>query len=97
MRKNEEIFKAYNENHEDDLFKPFPSKRASQGLNLPNDHQPKASDILGELFDSDSEQNISLHSAKTPITAFINRNRLNTEDDEDEDAQDSSADRQPST
>ena len=44
--------------------------------NQPSVSQPKAADILGELFDSDSEQNISLHSARTPITAFFNRSSL---------------------
>ena len=49
--------------------------------------QPKASDILGEFFDSDSEQDISLHSARTPITAFFNKSRTKsflTSDFEDE-------------
>lgn len=68
--------KAYNANHEDNLFKSSKKKAPKK-----NETQ-KASDIIGELFDSDSEQNISLNSARTPITAFFKRNQSLLENDE---------------
>ena len=84
LKKNEEILKAHNDNHEDDLFK---SKKAPKTTGKAKSKTQRASDILDDLFkDSDSEQNISLLSAKTPILAFIDRSRsANPEEDLDED------------
>ena len=84
LKKNEEILKAHNDNHEDNLFK---SKKATKTTGKAKSKPQRASDILDDLFkDSDSEQNISLHSAKTPILAFIDRSRsANPEEDFDED------------
>jgi len=73
LRNTNQVLKEYNANHEDNLFKPNSTQNRK---NQPSVSQPKAADILGELFDSDSEQNISLHSARTPITAFFNRSSL---------------------
>ncbi len=61
---------AFNAHHEDNLFKN-PTSSSRKKAKQANGN--KASDILNELFDSDSEQNISLMSARTPITAFFKR------------------------
>ena len=95
MMNNEKIRREFNKNHQDNLFKS--NKAHSKKNNDKNKkqtaekskHQTTASAIRTELFDSDSEQDISLHSARTPITAFFNRNRtLDGNNDDDEDADD---------
>ena len=82
-KKNEEILKAHNNDHQDDLFK---AKKTTKKT-AKKDTGKRASDILAEIFhDSDSEQNLSLHSAKTPILAFIDRSKtVQPEEDFEED------------
>ena len=83
LKKNAEILKAHNDNHEDDLFK---NKKATKSTSKAKPKPQRASDILNDLFnDSDSEQNISLHSAKTPILAFIDRSRSANQDEDSDD------------
>ena len=78
MMINEKILKSYNTNHEDDVFK---KSKKSNRKSLPG-KKANASAIANELFETDSEKDISLHSARTPITAFFN-NRNQTKDDFD--------------
>ena len=81
MLNNEKILKNYNTNHEDTLFKTtFKTSKKSIGKNT--------SAIIHELFQSDSEQDISLHSARTPITAFYNRNSCSKNNEDNGDADD---------
>ena len=89
LKNNEQILKALDANHQDNLFKPnlnskkgATSKSKKDKDEIISQQPPRASDILGELFDSDSEQNISLHSSRTPITAFLNRMKSQNDDEE---------------
>merc|ERR1719282_639003 len=76
-KKNEEILKAHNNDHQDDLFKKNVTKKAAK-----KDKGKRASDILAEIFhDSDSEHSLN-YSAKTPILAFIDRSK-SVQPDED--------------
>ena len=86
-KKNEEILKAHNADHEDDLFKSATKKTTKKAVKKVDKAGKRASDILAEIFhDSDSEQNLSLHSAKTPILAFIDRSKsAQPEEDFEED------------
>ena len=96
MMNNEKIRREFNKNHQDDLFKSNKAHHSKKNNDKnkkqtaeKSKHQTTASAIRTELFDSDSEQDISLHSARTPITAFFNRNRtLDGNNDDDEDADD---------
>lgn len=89
MQNNDKILKAHNVNHEDNLFKTSTATGAvvKKSSKKAEGNERKAADILGDLFDSDSEQNISLHSARTPITAYFDRNRSKTIENEDEENQ----------
>ena len=86
LRNNDKILRALNANHQDDLFKSNKKqtgKQTSKKFKESSNQRVAAKDILEELFDSDSENNISLNSARTPITAFFNRTKLqNDENDE---------------
>ena len=86
-KKNEEILKAHNNDHQDDLFKAKKTTKKTTKKTAKKDTGKRASDILAEIFhDSDSEQNLSLHSAKTPILAFIDRSKtVQPEEDFEED------------
>ena len=61
---NAEAFKNFNEDHEDDLFEEQSSARAGSGLLKTT----TKSTLLSQDPDSDSEAEISIHSARTPVT-----------------------------
>merc|ERR1719433_778823 len=84
MMNNDKILREYNTNHQDNLFKKTNKQKTSE---KGKQHQTTASAIRTELFDSDSEQDISLMSSRTPITAFFNRSRT-LDDNNDADADD---------
>jgi len=70
-QQNAEALKEYNEDHEDDIFnEPLPSNSKSSLL------KPSTKTLLTEDSDSDSEQDISLHSARTPMTTYFGKNNL---------------------
>merc|ERR1719228_2909416 len=70
-QQNAEALKEYNEDHEDDIFDaPVPS------LSKPSLLKPSTKTLLTEDSDSDSEQDISLHSARTPMTSYFGKNAL---------------------
>ena len=54
------------------MQKPTAAPRPSLS-NVVNDKgvPPAPNNILSELFDSDSENDISLHSARTPIASYF--------------------------
>ena len=83
MMNNDKILREFNTNHQDNVFKKNNKQKAEKSK-----HQTTASAIRTELFDSDSEQDISLMSSRTPITAFFNRNRTLDDNNDDEDADD---------
>ena len=66
---NAEAFKHFNEDHEDDLFEEQSSARAGSGLLKVT----TKSTLLSQDPDSDSDAEISIHSARTPVTgtAFV--------------------------
>ena len=62
-QQNAEALKEYNENHEDDIFgEPLQSRSKPTLL------KPSTKTLLSQDSDSDSEQDISVHSARTPMT-----------------------------
>jgi len=70
-QQNAEALKEYNEDHEDDIFDaPVPS------VSKPSLLKPSTKTLLTEDSDSDSEQDISLHSARTPMTSYFGKNAL---------------------
>ena len=60
---NAEAFKNFNEDHEDDLFEEQSTAKSSSGL-----LKATKSTLLSQDPDSDSDADISLHSARTPVT-----------------------------
>merc|ERR1712079_495704 len=62
---NAEAMKEYNENHEDDIFGEQPSSKSSK-ISL----KASKTTLLNDP-DSDSDQDISVHSARTPVTAYF--------------------------
>jgi len=62
-QQNIEALKAYNKNHEDDIF------GGSVGYSN-NILKPSSRTLLEEDSDSDSEQDISVHTARTPLAAY---------------------------
>jgi len=70
-QQNAEALKEYNEDHEDDIFgEPLPT------MSKPSLMKPSTKTLLAEDSDSDSEQDISLHSARTPVTSYFGKNGL---------------------
>jgi len=70
-QQNAEALKEYNEDHEDDIFDaPAPS------ISKPSLLKPSTKTLLAEDSDSDSEQDISLYSARTPMTSYFGKNAL---------------------
>jgi len=80
--RNAGILQEFNAGHVDDLFEsskapkaksksaaPLPSLPAPPNASSPAKTGPKA--ILNDLFGSDSENDISMHSARTPIGNYI--------------------------
>ena len=61
---NSEALKEFNENHEDDVF-DIPTQKSSVLGNL---KVSTKSTLLNQDPDSDSDQDISVHSARTPVT-----------------------------
>ena len=61
---NAEAMKEYNENHEDDIFGEQPSSKSSK-ISL----KASKTTLLNDP-DSDSDQDISVHSARTPVTGW---------------------------
>ena len=97
-RDNSRFLQAFNVGHNDDLF----GKGVSRGAADDWQQQPKsgkatkkaaagngsklADGILNELFDSDSENDLSIHSSRTPIGKYLERGSktpLPEADDED--------------
>ena len=84
-RDNSRFLQAFNVGHNDDLF----GKGVSRGAADDWQQQPKsgkatkkaaagngsklADGILNELFDSDSENDLSIHSSRTPIGKYLER------------------------
>jgi len=64
---NVDALDEYNENHEDDVFNEPPKKA--------NKITSKAT-LLSLDDDSDSDQDISVHSARTPVTAYFSKSSL---------------------
>merc|ERR1712126_291852 len=63
--------KTFKRSEEDDIFdEPLPSNSKSSLL------KPSTKTLLTEDSDSDSEQDISLHSARTPMTTYFGKNNL---------------------
>jgi len=72
-QQNAEALKEYNENHEDDIFGgPIQSKSKPTLL------KPSTKTLLSQDSDSDSEQDISVHSARTPMTCYFGKSGLST-------------------
>jgi len=69
---NADAMKEFNENHEDDVF-DVPSKKSSVLANL---KVSTKSTLLSQDPDSDSDQDISVHSARTPVTAYFGKSSL---------------------
>jgi len=70
-QQNAEALKEYNEDHEDDIFgEPL------QTMSKPSLMKPSTKTLLAEDSDSDSEHDISLHSARTPVTSYFGKNGL---------------------
>jgi len=70
-QQNAEALKEYNEDHEDDIFgEPLPT------MSKPSLIKPSTKTLLAEDSDSDSEHDISLHSARTPVTSYFGKNGL---------------------
>jgi len=81
MRRNGDLMKEYNANHKDDLFgstsekvncKTFEKGPISTKI---TDVKQGPRDILNELFPSDSETDISFHSARTPIGKYFEQSK----------------------
>jgi len=68
-QQNAEALKEYNENHEDDIFGGS-SKPASKSTLIKS-----STTLLSQDSDSDSEQDISVHSARTPMTSYFGSRR----------------------
>merc|ERR1719410_2492771 len=62
----------YNENHEDDLFGGGSITAVKSKGSL---FKPSSKTLLANS-DSDDDQDVTLCSAKTPVTAYINRERM---------------------
>ena len=59
---NVEALKEYNENHEDDMFnEPAPNSKSSMKIS-------SLATLLSQDPDSESDNDISVHSARTPVT-----------------------------
>jgi len=69
---NSEALKEFNENHEDDVF-DIPTQKSSVLGNL---KVSTKSTLLNQDPDSDSDQDISVHSARTPVTAYFGKSSL---------------------
>eukprot|EP00092_Neocalanus_flemingeri_P036853 GFUD01040114.1.p1 GENE.GFUD01040114.1~~GFUD01040114.1.p1 ORF type:complete len:1103 (-),score=286.31 GFUD01040114.1:106-3414(-) len=72
-QQNVDALKEFNENHEDDIFDE-PNKSKSKSTLL----KPSTKTLLSQESDSDSEQDISVHSARTPMTAYFGKSGLRT-------------------
>jgi len=70
-QQNAEALKEYNENHEDDIFGEPITSRSKPAL-----LKPSTKTLLSQDSDSESEQDISLHSARTPMTSYFGKNSL---------------------
>ena len=62
-QQNAEALKEYNEDHEDDIFGELLPTTSKPSLIIPSTRT-----FLADDSDSDSEQDISLHSPRTPVT-----------------------------
>merc|ERR1719350_475399 len=72
-QQNAEALKEYNENHEDDIFgQPLTT------ISKPTLLKASTKSLLNQDSDSDSEQDISVHSARTPMTSYFGKNGLRT-------------------
>ncbi len=79
LQKNSEALAALNLSHEDDIMRDIQAKKQVR-------KSTTAEDILGELFDSDSDNNISFNSARTPIGNYVYKSKIgDDEDDSDTD------------
>ena len=85
-RRNQEVIALFNANHTDNFFQDKgapPSKKREQSDKRVPTAAPaelematrKADDIANDLFMSDSENDVSIHSAHTPIGNYFNRSR----------------------
>jgi len=74
-QQNAEAHKEYNEDHEDDIFgEPL------KALSKPTLLKPSSKTLLSQDSDSDSEQEISIHSARTPMTSYFGKRGLTEHD-----------------
>eukprot|EP00090_Calanus_glacialis_P004741 TRINITY_DN13564_c0_g1_i2.p1 TRINITY_DN13564_c0_g1~~TRINITY_DN13564_c0_g1_i2.p1 ORF type:complete len:686 (-),score=226.94 TRINITY_DN13564_c0_g1_i2:189-2246(-) len=72
-QQNAEALKEYNENHEDDIFgQPLST------ISKPTLLKASTKSLLNQDSDSDSEQDISVHSARTPMTSYFGNKGLRT-------------------
>lgn len=69
---NMDAMEEYNENHEDDLFGGGSITAVKSKGSL---FKPSSKTLLANS-DSDDDQDVTLCSAKTPVTAYINRERM---------------------
>jgi hypothetical protein len=84
-RNNAKILTNFNQGHSDDIFGAAPGAASSLSpiRLLPQATKKSAKTvgaggILNELFDSDSENDLSIHSSRTPIGRYLERSRTTT-------------------
>ena len=92
-KKNKEVIRMFNSNHSDNFFQDKNRVVAQVGDELEvvtatAANNRRADDIANDLFMSDSENDVSIHSARTPIGNYFNRTKsvediLGGEEDEE--------------
>ena len=80
---NTKILREFNRDHMDDIFDTgvvtSAKPRSSRGRpKARNSSSKKADNIIDDLFNSDSENDISIHSSRTPIGNYLSRSRNQT-------------------
>eukprot|EP00092_Neocalanus_flemingeri_P036847 GFUD01040108.1.p2 GENE.GFUD01040108.1~~GFUD01040108.1.p2 ORF type:complete len:277 (+),score=65.25 GFUD01040108.1:1051-1881(+) len=68
-QQNAKALVEYNENHEDDIFGEPVTSKAKLPLLKPSNKKT----LLSQDSDSDSEQDISVHSVRTPIASYFGK------------------------
>lgn len=74
-QRNAEIFRAHNRNHEDDVFagQQQQQEEASDGV------QQQQHRLLNFSEDTDSENDISIHSARTPVEKYLVKHKTSAD------------------
>ena len=99
-RENAKILADFNRGHSDDLFeakkKGTKQLEANETAAGPSSGRKNANEIVNEFFnESDSENDLSIHSSRTPIGKYFNNRGRDTpmedvEEEEPEEAEESS-------